>query len=818
MTRKDLFEDILPLAPLQEGMLFHATYDDDALDVYTVRLAVDFEGPFDLDVFREAVRALLIRRGTLRAGFLSENLSRPVQVVPRAFEVPVFAHDLSGLAEDERRTRMEALSAAEETVRFVLSDPPLLRFTVVRLGERSWRLMFNCHHILLDGWSMPIVLGELFELYRRGGRSAGLPPAPSFTLFLAWLRRQDKQAGLGQWRAALDGLTGPTLVAPKADDTLSDLPGQVTVDLTDEHSAGLAGLARRLGVTVNTLVQVAWALQLARLTGDDDVVFGATVSGRPPEIENVENIVGLFINTVPVRVRLDRTETLMALLLRVQDEQSALLDHHYIGLTEIQRAAGHGELFDSLVAFESYPVDADSMGGSLGDLTITGTSGSDATHYPLTLIAVPGTRLQLRLGFRGGLFTEATAVALLDSLEAVLATVAGGGAQPVAEVMGTIALPAGWKRAAPRANGSASVADLSAAPAGGRAPRTPHEEMLCGLFAEVLGVESVSIDDNFFDLGGHSLLATRLVSRVRGVFDIELPVRALFDAQTVVALAERVVGSSVGGRAALVPMERPVRVPLSFAQRRLWFLNRMEGPSGTYNIPLGVRLSGVLDVGALRAALRDVVVRHESLRTVFPDVGGEPWQEVVPAGDVVVPFEVVDVGFGGAGGALGVAASGGFDLSVDLPVRVVLLRVSAVEHVLCVVVHHIAGDGWSQAPLARDLGVAYRARVAGAVPGWEPLPVQYADYALWQREILGSEDDDESPISGQLAYWRDALHGIPDELTLPVDRARPPTPSYRGGLVPLRLNARLHRDLVGLARSSRSSLFMVLQAGVSGLL
>ncbi|MFF0508402.1 condensation domain-containing protein, partial [Streptomyces fimicarius] len=557
MTRKDLFEDILPLAPLQEGMLFHATYDDDALDVYTVRLAVDFEGPFDLDVFREAVRALLIRRSTLRAGFLSENLSRPVQVVPRAFEVPVFAHDLAGLAEDERRTRMEALSAAEETVRFVLSDPPLLRFTVVRLGESSWRLMFNCHHILLDGWSMPIVLGELFELYRRGGRSAGLPVAPSFKLFLAWLRRQDKQTGLGQWRAALGGLTGPTLVAPKADGTLSDLPGQVTADLTEEHSAGLAGLARRLGVTVNTLVQVAWALQLARLTGDDDIVFGATVSGRPPEIENVENIVGLFINTVPVRVRLDRTETLMALLLRVQDEQSALLDHHYIGLTEIQRAAGHGELFDTLVAFESYPVDADSMGGSLGDLTITGTSGSDATHYPLTLIAVPGTRLQLRLGFRGGLFTEPTAAALLDGLEAVLATVAGGGAQPVAEVLDTITLPAGWKRAVPSASGSASVADLSAAPAGGRAPRTPHEEMLCGLFAEVLGVESVSIDDNFFDLGGHSLLATRLVSRVRGVFDIELPVRALFDAQTVVALAERVVGSSVGGRAALVPMVRP---------------------------------------------------------------------------------------------------------------------------------------------------------------------------------------------------------------------------------------------------------------------
>ncbi|WP_139131420.1 condensation domain-containing protein, partial [Streptomyces griseus] len=351
-----------------------------------------------------------------------------------------------------------------------------------------------------------------------------------------------------------------------------------------------------------------------------------------------------------------------------------------------------------------------------------------------------------------------------------------------------------------------------------RAPRNDVERTLCDLFCDLLGVPSVSIDDSFFDLGGHSLLATRLVSRVRATFGIELPFRDIFDAQSVVALAERVVGSSVGGRVALVPMVRPDRVPLSFAQRRLWFLNRMEGPSGTYNIPLGVRLSGVLDVVALRAALVDVVGRHESLRTVFPDVGGEPWQEVVAAGDVVVPFEVVEVSAGGVDAALAGVASVGFDLSVDLPVRVWLFRVSAVEHVLCVVVHHIAGDGWSQAPLARDLGVAYRARVGGVAPGWDALPVQYADYALWQREVLGDEGDEGSAISRQLGYWRGVLEGLPDELSLPVDRVRPVVSSYRGGTVSVGLGARLHRDLVGLARSSRASLFMVLQAGVSGLL
>ncbi|MFG3003913.1 amino acid adenylation domain-containing protein [Streptomyces calvus] len=823
MTSNDLFEDILPLAPLQEGMLFHATYDEDALDVYTVRLAIDFEGPFDLDVFRDAVRALLIRRSNLRAGFLSENLSRPVSVVPRAFDTPVVVHDLSALGGPERAERLAELEAAERAVRFDLTAPPLLRFTVVRLAENGWRLMFACHHILLDGWSMPIVLGELFALYGARGDASVLPPAAPFKLYLAWLRKQDKEQGLTAWRSALDGLRGATLVAPDADDTVDTLPGRIVADLPAGPSARLTALARRLGITVNTAVQAAWGLLLARLTGTEDVVFGATVSGRPPELDGVETMVGLFINTVPVRVRLAPGESLRELLLRVQDEQSALLDHHYIGLTEVQRAAGHGRLFDSLVAFESYPVDADSLQSSIGDLTVTGVSGDDATHYPLTLIVVPGERVQLRLGHQGGVFTPEVAGALLTELERLLTAVADDDTRPVTEALASVTVPGGWPASAARADdggtGGTSVSDLTVVSGEGRAPRTPHEEVLCGLFAEALGVPSVSIDDNFFDLGGHSLLATRLVSRVRSVFDIELPVRALFDAQTVAALAERVVGSSVGGRPPVrAAAERPERVPLSFAQRRLWFLNRMEGPSGTYNIPLAVRLSGTLDVAALRSALVDVVGRHESLRTVFPDADGQPWQQVVPTADVDLPLEVVEVTEEDLEAALASAASAGFDLAADLPVRASLFRVSATEHVLCVVVHHIAGDGWSQAPLARDLGLAYRARLTGTAPEWEPLPVQYADYALWQRDVLGGEDDADSPIAAQLAYWRDALDGIPDELSLPVDRARPAVASYRGGVVSVELGARLHRDLVGLARSTRSSLFMVLQAGVAGLL
>ena len=353
-----------------------------------------------------------------------------------------------------------------------------------------------------------------------------------------------------------------------------------------------------------------------------------------------------------------------------------------------------------------------------------------------------------------------------------------------------------------------------------RAPATPTEEILAGIYAQVLGVERVGVDDSFFELGGDSLSAMRVIAAINKSLDAGIGVRTVFEAPTVAQLAPR-IGGDGDGLAPLVAGQRPAVVPLSFAQSRLWFLDQLEGPSPVYNMAVAVRLGGRLEAEALGAAVGDVVGRHESLRTLFVAPDGVPQQLVVPVERADFGWRVVDAAGWSVSrleAAIEEAAGHPFDLATEVPLRAWLFRVAEEEHVLVAVVHHIAADGLSVAPLVRDLGVAYASRCAGGAPGWADLPVQYVDYTLWQRAQLGDLEDRHSRIAAQLAYWQQALAGMPERLQLPTDRPYPPEADQRGARVAVDWPVELQQRLRRVAGEHNATSFMVVQAALAVLL
>ncbi|MEV0759110.1 non-ribosomal peptide synthase/polyketide synthase [Nocardia sp. NPDC050435] len=1291
---------VWPLTPMQSGLLFHQELAGAGFDAYHMQVVFGLTGAVDAARLRAAGQALLNRHPNLRVAFAADRSGTAIQVVVDGVELPWRIVDLRDLDADDRSTALERLLVADLDTHFDTAVPPLLRLTLVLMTADRAELVLTAHHVLLDGWSMPLLVQDLLRLYT----ADALPPPPDYTDFLKWWAHQDPTAGIQAWTAELAGVREPTLLAGGHASAPAGVD-RVLVPLNGT-AAALSRQAAALGVTVNTVVQGGWGMLLAAATGRRDVIAGATVSGRPPAIAEVGAMVGLFINTVPVRVRFGPRDSVADLLTGLQARQVALLDYHHVGLSEIHRALGLSALFDTLIAFESYPIDEAGLGAATGSsgLTLTDPRPNTPSHYPLTLIANATPELTLHLEYRTDVFDRKTVEAMAERLARILRQVAadpsvpvrgidvlggderdlvlrrwnettaelpdatvvdlfreqvaatpaaravvcgdqdltygelaaradrlaralsargvgpetvvavalpkspdlivtllavltaGGGYLPIdpaypsdrlafilsdaepavivtqrgialpgaeaarlypdelgdapepspaaphpdglayliytsgstgvpkgvavthrnltnlaaqtwatgpgqhvlvhssvafdastyeiwpalisggavviataersdpaelaalierrsvttmfatpallaavldyadtvpgtvfggveqvvaggaelgaglvarlrdrmpgvrvtngygptettvfatvfaADAVSDAPVPIGsalanvrvfvldsWLAPVPvgvagelyiagaqLARGYHGQAGLTASrfvadpfdPAGGRLYRTgdvvrwnalgqlefagrvddqvkirgfrvepgevesvlaqhpsvtravvvardtgaggkqlvgyvvadravreldagqvrafaaerlpdfmvpaavlvldsvpltangkldraalPEPEMsssaryrapsgaresaLAELFGEILGVGQVGADDSFFELGGHSLLATRLVSRIRVVLGVEVPIRTVFDAPTVAQLARRLdPGHAV--RTLLTPRPRPAVVPLSFAQRRLWFIHRLEGPSATYNIPLAVRLRGV-DLAVLRVAIDDVVGRHESLRTCFVEADGVPAQRV--AATVTVPFEVIEADdAAGADAAVTAAVRYGFDLSAEIPIRGTVVRADADSCVLVLLVHHIAGDGWSMGPLLRDLAEAYTARLAGHAPDWRPLPVQYVDYTLWQQELLGAPEDPDSVLARQFDYWQAELDGLPEQLRLPTDRPRPRVASYRGDMVLFEIDAETRVAVELLAAGQGATVSMVLQSALAVLL
>ena len=437
---QSLLEAALPLTPLQEGMLFHALYDDEGVDVYAIQVSFELQGPVSPQQVRCAAGEVLARHAALRAAFRLRKSGEPVQLITRRVTTPWTELDLRGLPPARQRERLAAHREGDRARGFDMEHPPLVRFTLARLADDRSVLVMTYHHILLDAWSFQLVLRDLCTLCTRPDDATALAPVVPFRRYLTWRAAQDRQAAGRAWASALEGLAGPVLVAAdRAAQAVTTMPRLLATELSEEDTAALTRAARAAGVTLNTVVQGAWSLLLSSMTGRSDVVFGQTVSGRPAQLDGVDDIVGLLINAAPVRVRLEANESFTALLQRVQHEQAELEPFHHLGLAEIQRQAGLGELYDTSVAFAGAPADWDTVGGTAGGVRVRmldeqDREASGSTHYPLNLTAAPGRMLRLALSYQDGVFTAETVARLASRLRGVLQTFAENPQLPVGRI------------------------------------------------------------------------------------------------------------------------------------------------------------------------------------------------------------------------------------------------------------------------------------------------------------------------------------------------------------------------------------------------
>lgn len=537
ITGRNAIADIYPLSPMQEGLLFH-TVSSGTDGLYMPQTAIRLRGAVDGAALEAAWRGLIQRHGVLRTGFHWEERDEPFQVVVRDAPAAVTTLNWSAASDAEQRAKLSDLFAANRATTFDLRRPPLARAQWIETGPQDSILVVCYHHIILDGWSIRKLLEEFLLLYQRetGADTPPLPEAPPYSAYIGWLKRRDRATSASFWRSYLAGAPGSTRLL--SGDATTRFQRYTWTCPPDLHRS-MKACCTASGHTLNTLLQGALGLFIAWQTGADDIVFGTTTSGRPPTLAGATSMIGLFINTIPVRVAIDRAQPLDHWLADLQTRQATTMEHEHVPLSEIQ---GRGaSLFDTLLVVENFT--ARDHAPQQPALTSEGLDFDERTHFPLTLWARPhADGLTLDIGYSADVISAATIADMASRLAALLAVMSSAPAETVGAILAQLppastALGFAVGRDRPAAHDPTRVATPPRRPL-----TTPTEALLATTWQDVLKCGALQSDANFFELGGHSLLAARVISRLRGALPVRLPVRALFEQPVLSELAAHIDG------------------------------------------------------------------------------------------------------------------------------------------------------------------------------------------------------------------------------------------------------------------------------------
>ncbi|MFB2923834.1 condensation domain-containing protein [Aerosakkonema funiforme] len=818
MSKKNI-EAIYPLSAPQQGMLFETLIAPES-GMHIEQLSCALRGSLDAIAFEKAWQRAIDRHSILRTCFAWKEQDRPLQIVIQQVPVPFERLDWRSLSLSEQQVQLEAFLEADRQSGFQLSKPPLMRLTLIQLAEAEHLLIWSHHHILLDGWSLPLIFKEVLAFYQafRTSENIHLEQPRPYKDYIAWLKQQDLSKAERFWRQTLQGFSKPTplgitQIAQENNRTGEDFSscdrGKQRAYLSASDTATLQSLVKANRLTLNSLVQGIWALLLHRYSGENDVVFGTTVSGRPPDLIGCESTIGLFTNTLPVRVKVSPQASLWSWLKDIQTYNFELRQYEHTPggqVHQLSELPGCLPIYESIVVFENYPVDIDL--GQLSDLKVEildrrfrGTQ----TKYALILQVKADAQLRFQLIYDVRRLDSSSITHILQHFQTLLQSIIAQPELKLATLLNKITY-AEIPIIKTFESSSASTFQL---------PYTPIEEVVTGIWNQLLGVERVGMNDNFFELGGHSLLATQILSRLRDTFQVEIPLRYLFESPTVAGLAKQIEIAMKGQQSLeFSPIERVsqrIELPLSLAQERLWFLYQLEPENPAYNIPGVVRLEGLLNIKALEKSLQEIVRRHEALRTNFVMTEGRSLQVIHP--NLELKLSIKEVEAAKVKNILLEKYQKTFNLEKDQLLRITLLRMSEKEHFLLLTIHHIIFDGWSVGVLVREIATLYEAFSSEKPSPLPELPIQYADFAVWQRQWLQSE-----ALKTQLGYWQQQLSGNVPVLQLPTDRPRPAVPTFQGATYSFAIPASLSSELKMLSRQESVTLFMTLLAAFQTLL